>query len=53
MWILYNKGRISNEVFSKEAGMETYIGHITDDGSRCQFLQDHLDGVARLAEQFG
>ena len=53
MGILYNKDRISNEVFSKEAGMETYIGHITDDGGRCQSLQDHLDGVAQLAEQFG
>ena len=53
MGILYNKDRISNEVFSKEAGMETYIGHITEDGGRCQSLQDHLDGVARLAEQFG
>lgn len=33
--------------------METYIGHITDDGKQIQLLQDHLDGVARLAEQFG
>lgn len=32
--------------------MSEYLAHISDDGTRRQTVQEHLEGVARLAGEF-